>query len=265
MSNHKLYFISGLPRSGSTLLCNILAQNPKMHTTSTSACHETLFVIRNNWYEWVEHKASKRLSDEKNLQRVLNSILQSYHDTERPIVFDKGRGWISVMEMLEFALGQRPKILVPVRNMSQIVSSFEKLHRKNAHSRSPNGEFAKSQTIRGRSEELLAENGIIGLSHNRLKNAIEVGWSDCLHLVEFDNLTNNPQKTIDEIYNFLGEDKFNHDFDNVKQYTHEDDSAHGFNDLHTIRPQVKPVTDDSVEILGEELTNGLINTEFWRK
>jgi sulfotransferase len=32
----KIHFINGMPRSGSTLLCNILAQNPKFHVTPTS-------------------------------------------------------------------------------------------------------------------------------------------------------------------------------------------------------------------------------------
>ena len=30
------HFISGLPRSGSTLLANLLAQNPRFHSTATS-------------------------------------------------------------------------------------------------------------------------------------------------------------------------------------------------------------------------------------
>ena len=41
-----------------------------------------------------------------------------------------------------------------------------------------------------------------------------------------------------------------HDFNNVQQYTKENDAEHGFTDLHTIRPKIQPVIDDSKEILG---------------
>jgi sulfotransferase len=265
MNTHQLYFISGLPRSGSTLLANILAQNPAIHTTPTSACHDVMFVVKNNWKEWIEHKASKDLSDEENLRRVLNAILYSYHGTDRSIVIDKGRGWVSMMEMLDFAMGDHsPKVLVPVRKMSQIVASFEKLHRKNIHAQSDRGDFYKAQTIRGRSEELLSEKGVIGLAYNRIKDALERGWGKNMFFVEFEDLTNDPKKTMFDIYNFLGLPQFNHDFDNVEQYTHEDDSVHGFQGLHTIRSKVEPVRDDSVEILGDQFVEEFINTEFWR-
>jgi len=36
----EIYFINGMPRSGSTLLCNILAQNPEFHVTPTSGLSE---------------------------------------------------------------------------------------------------------------------------------------------------------------------------------------------------------------------------------
>jgi hypothetical protein len=44
----------------------------------------------------------------------------------------RGRGWLGVIEALEFSLGRKVKILVPVRDMAQIVASMEKLWRKNA-------------------------------------------------------------------------------------------------------------------------------------
>jgi len=42
MSEKQVFFISGLPRSGSTLLCNILAQNPEFFVTKK--CIERIFI-----------------------------------------------------------------------------------------------------------------------------------------------------------------------------------------------------------------------------
>ena len=125
--NKVIHMISGLPRSGSTLLCNILAQNPELHSTPTSACHEALFTLRNAWGEWVEHKAAKSLAN--NLQPVLNATINAYHNTDRPVVIAKGGGWISLIELAEFALDRKVKIIVPVRGIPQILSSFDMLHR----------------------------------------------------------------------------------------------------------------------------------------
>jgi sulfotransferase len=84
-----IFFVSGLPRSGSTLLMNILGQHPDVHVTPTSGCHEVLWTTRNNWNNFIEHRADTQASDSKNLQRVLSSILNSYHDTSKNIIFDK--------------------------------------------------------------------------------------------------------------------------------------------------------------------------------
>jgi sulfotransferase len=255
-----IHMISGLPRSGSTLLCNILAQNPEMHSTPTSACHEALFVLRNAWGEWVEHKAAKSLAN--NLQPVLNATINAYHNTDRPVVIDKGRGWLSLIELAEFALDRKVKIIVPVRGIPQILSSFEKLHRKTQAK--DQGDYFQAQTIQGRAEHLLGAEQVLGLAYNRLKDAMMRGLGDRLCLVEFDDLTHNPKETLEDIYKFLELPNFEHDFTSVEQYTHEDDSVHGM-DLHTIRKDVKPIKDDSVSVLGVDLCKQYNGTEFWRK
>lgn len=295
--------ISGLPRSGSTLLCNILAQNPDIHTTPTSACHEALFVLRNvwgetkdinktlaslsgAWGEWVEHRAAIEIS--YTLGKVLDgvytawdycrkhniheyrailcvmekAIMEVYHDTDRPVIIDKGRGWLSLIELAELALDRKAKIIVPVRGIPQILSSFEKLHRS-THKKDQ-GNYFQAQTMQGRAEHLLAGDQVFGLAYNRLKDAMMRGLGDRLCLVEFDDLTHNPKETLEDIYKFLELPNFKHDFTNVEQYTHEDDSVHGMN-LHTIRKKVKPIKDDSHTVLGADLVKQYTGTEFWRK
>ncbi len=266
MPTKAIHFISGLPRSGSTLLCNILAQNPEFHTTPTSACHDIMFVVRNFWNskECIEHQASKELADDKNLKRVLSAVLQSYHDTDSPVVLDKGRGWLSLIEMAEFALGRKAKVIVPVRNLSAICASFEKLHRKAAHKNQDKGDYFKSQTVIGRTDQLLSDSGVVGLAYNRLLDALQRGLGDRMHFVEFEELTKNPIDTLDGIYRFLELPKFKHNFLNIEQVTHEDDSVHRL-DLHTIRRSVAPVPDDSLEVLGEGLVKRLSGAEIWRK
>lgn len=261
------HFISGLPRSGSTLLANLLGQNPAIHVTPTSACHESLFTIRNYWNGWIEHKAAKELGDSRHQRRVLRAILDSYHDTDKPIVIDKGRGWVSMLEMIEWVTGEKAKVLVPVRSITGILSSMERIWRKqSATGQTPNEQqnYIKMQTVAGRTDEWMQNSQVVGLAYTRLKDAIQRGFSDRLHFIEFDDLTKNPADTVDKIYNFLELPAFAHDFNNVEQITHEDDTVHGIQGLHDIAPKITSKPDDSISVLGREICKQYTGVEFWR-
>lgn len=248
----KVYFIGGLPRSGSTLLCNILAQNPRFNATSTSGILDVMFNVRNFWDTLIEFQASPNPEGKK---RVLKGILMNYHKQEKPVVFDKSRGHLAYIEMLEHALGEKIKIIVPIRDIKSIMASFEKLHRKTAALRQPVAERKRSdyflaQSVRGRCEILLREDQPLGLAGSRVLDAIQRGFRDRLHFVDFDNLTSNPETTLKGIYEFLGEEYYAHDFNNVEQVTYEDDDVHGIVGLHDIRPKVEYKSPDWATILG---------------
>lgn len=261
------FFISGLPRSGSTLLCNILAQNPEFFVSkATSGCHDVLFGIRNQWDNLIEHKAEG--VDYDQLKRVLHNVLNSYHSTDKNVVIDKGRGWLSLIEMLEFITGKVPKILVPVRNLTEIFSSFEKLWRKTTGQSQWNFEkedYFKAQTVEGRCDIWANQSQVVGLAYNRVKDAISRGYGDKLFFVEFDDLTSRPYQTMQSIYNYLNIPYYQHNFNHVDQVTKEDDEGiHRIPGLHTIRPTVEPVPRDSLQILGKELVEKYSNLEIWR-
>lgn len=262
-----IYFISGLPRSGSTLLCNILAQNDNLFVSkATSGCHDILFNIRNQWDRLIEHQAEG--VDYDQLKRVLQNVLNSYHSTDKNIVIDKGRGWLSLIEMVEFITGQTPKIIVPVRNISEILSSFEKLWRKSTGFSQWNFEqsdYFKAQTVEGRCDIWASAGQPVGLAYNRIKDAISRGYSDKILFLEFDELTSAPLQSLKTVYDYLELPYFQHNFNNIEQYTKEDDEGvHRIPKLHSIRPQVTPIPHDSKKILGDFLTNKYLNLELWK-
>lgn len=259
------YFIAGLPRSGSTLLANILAQNPRFHTTSTSGIMDVMFGVRNNWDKLVEFQAAP--NDSAKL-RVLRGILNSYYaDVDKPVVFDKCRGWLSLLEMAETVLGYKAKVLVPVRDIRDTLSSFEKLWRETSKvsqvpQEAPN--YFKFQTVQGRCDVWLSADQPLGLAYNRITDALTRGFRDRMYLVDFDDLTREPEETMKGIYTFLGEQYFKHDFNNVKQVTWEDDSVHGFKGLHDIRSKVEPMPAQWPTVLGQWV-EGFNKLNFWKK
>ena len=69
---------------------------------------------------------------------------------------------------------------------------------------------------------------------------------------------------MNELYERLNAKNFEHDFNNIVQTTKENDIVHGLdNDLHTIRPQVTPLKNDAIEILGPEICNQIDAEYKW--
>lgn len=260
----KYYFVSGLPRSGSTLLCNILAQNPDFHTTATSGIMEILFTIRNNWDRHIEFMAHP---DEAAKMRVLRGVLDSYYSTvDKSVVFDKSRGWLSLLEMAESILGHKAKVIVPVRDLRDILASFEKIWRETSKTKQISVEpenYVQFQTVQGRTEFWLRGDQPVGLAYNRITDAIARGYADRMFLLDFDDLTKRPEETMVALYDFLGEPYFKHNFNKVEQVTWEDDTVHGAKNLHTIRQKVEPVPPQWPSVLGP-FAERLGAMNFWK-
>jgi sulfotransferase len=261
-----IHFIAGLPRAGSTLLCNILNQNPNFHATSTSGILDIILAIRNQWENVNEFRAAPNKAG-KNA--VMKGILQDYYSTvERPVVFDKSRGWCAHVELAEYILDRQVKILVPVRTITDILSSFEKLYRTQAHEwqfPQEKTHFFQWQTVEGRADVWMREDQPVGIAYNRIRDALTRGFGDRLLFIEFDHLTSAPEYTMKQVYNFIGEDYFPHNYDHVEQTTSEDDDIHGIPGLHTIRSKVEPLVSDARKVLGDAVMQKYENAEFWRK
>ena len=260
MVNDKtIYFLAGLPRSGSTLLANILAQNPRLHVTPTSGIVDMLVTVRNGWDRNDAFQAMARGLSEQVKERVLRAMLQAYFaHVGQPVCIDKNRYWAEFLEMAEVLVGgrQRVKVLVTVRDLRDVLASFERLYRKTSALGQLPQEAAtalKFKTALGRVEAFADDAQPVGRAYNAIRDAVTRGWKDRMHFVDYDDLTRTPEATLEQIYRFLGETPHRHDFANVEQVTFEDDFVYGFKDLHTIRarveaqpPQWPQVFDDAV-------------------
>src|SRR5271170_1757594 len=255
----RIYFLAGLPRSGSTLLANILAQHRQIYVTPTSGIVDMLVHVRNAWDLNDAFQATDRQLNEANKERVLRAMLEAYFaHTDRPICVDKNRYWAEFLEMAAALVGGREKVkvIVTVRDLRDVLASFELLYRKTSALGQVQTEPAavlKFKTAAGRVETFIDAAQPVGRAYIAIRDAITRGWADCMHFVDYEDLTRHPRETLAGIYGFLGENPHRHEFDRVEQVTFEDDFVYGFKDLHRIRPQVAPqaprwtqIFDDSV-------------------
>ena len=234
--------------------------------TATSALNSVMKIVRDNWLGPPPHQCENR--NEARLGRVLRAIMQSYHDTACPVIIDKARHWLFLLEMVEWVIEKEARVLVTVRDVAEVLASFEKLWRKQARSGVLLGESNNLalQTVVGRCQCWLAPNREVGEALFWIQEALARGFRERICFVEFDDLTTKPEETLGAIYEFLEEQPFPHDFNHVEQLTPEDDSVYGYGDiLHSIRPRVEPVKKCAPVILGTEVAAKFHDAEFWRQ
>ena len=266
--NKPLHFICGMPRSGATLLCNLLAQNPRFHTISPPGILDVMFLVRRQWNESAEFRATP---NEAGKHRVLCGLLDSFFAAggiTQPVLFDKSRAWLGMIEMAE-ALLQRPvKILVPVRDVRDILASLEMIWRNNAAMREiteKNSPGALWETVEGRCEIWVRGDQPLGLCYNRIRDAITRGYRDRLHFVEYEDLTRDPRRILAGISAFLGEPEFAYDFDHVLQVTWDLDEMYPIPGLPALRPKIEPAQPRWPFVLGPWTEQYAANNHLWRQ
>ena len=256
MGKKQFIFLGGLPRSGSTLLCNILAQNPTLHATATSGVlDETVLHIQASKSR-MESRA-QGVDDERRKRQVLALMNAAYADVDKPTIIEKSRGWVSYCEMLYYLFDGDFRIIVPVRDLRDVLASMEKLWRKEQRTNpqvmpsTPPEQYIQMQTIEGRLAFWMQPGQVVGLAHNRIRDARNRGWKDNLLFVTYEALTAEPEATMKVVYAHCKLEPFKHDFENVEQVTKENDAIYGFKDLHQIRNTVKPKEPQWPSVLGE--------------
>jgi sulfotransferase len=247
-----IHFIAGMPRAGSTILGNILAQNPRFHVTPTSGLIEALLALRTSFDQIPDFKAAP--NEEGKMAAVRGAMFGFFDPVQRPVVFDRNRAWLSELEMAEVLLERKAKTIVCVRDIPEILASLERLWRDNkAFRRLQQQEMhvVEFQSLEGRCNVWLQPAHLVGLSYIRIQDALTRGFRQGMHFVHFDRLTRDPDSALRAIYRFLGEEPFQHDFEHVEQVTFEDDLVHRMAGLHDIRPAVRPIPARAKEVLGD--------------
>jgi sulfotransferase len=262
----QFYFMSGLPRSGSTLLTALLNQNPNIHASTNSPLLDTIhyteeYLLKNS----EQYKANPK---PECAHKVLSSIPYNYYfNTPENIIVDKSRGWVNQIEHIKDYITKEPKIICPVRDIHDIITSFLYLIQKsNTTSFIDKGLIERNIPITNdnRADYLMSSEGSIGLSYHALSEAYRKGNDKYLLLVDYDDLIKNPQQQLNRIYEFIEIPKFTHNFNSVKTKEDENDSVYQLENMHTVRDKVEKIHRDNTKFLSKYILNKYKNMEFWK-
>jgi sulfotransferase len=255
----QLHFISGLPRSGSTLLAGILRQNPRFHAAMSSPVAS---LVNGALEQMGAGSESYAFFDEAKRKAICRALIDAYYaENQRPVIFDTNRHWTARMHQL-VQLVDGFKMICCVRNPAWVMDSFEVIHRKNPFDYSRMYSPGVRQTVYTRCETMMSAGGAVGSAWTALKEAYYGAFSDRLLLVDYDLLTQHPRRTLELIYRFIDEPWFEHDFDNVDYSESEFDQQLGAPGLHDVKKKVAFQARRS--ILPPDLFAKYQDMDFWQ-
>ena len=261
----RLFFQSSLPRAGSTLLQNIIAQNPNFYATPTSGVLELVFAARGNYTDSPEFKAQDADLMKTGFLSFCRNGMDGYYNaiTDKKYVIDKSRGWGIHYDFLNL-IYPNPKIVVMVRDLRDVFASMEKNYRKNPDKANPILNWAQmAGTTVPKRVDIWAQSQPIGLAIERLQELFRLGIDSKVLFVKFEDLCLYPETTMTRIYEYLEVPYYEHNFDNIQQVTKEDDEVYGVFGDHEIRTKLAPVPSKAKHILGKDVTDWIWSNYPW--
>lgn len=261
----KIFYQSSLPRAGSTLLQNILAQNPDIYATPTSGVLELIFAARANYTDSPEFKAQDSELMKKGFHAFCKAGMDAYYNaiTDRKYVIDKSRGWGIHYDFLNW-IQPNPKIICMVRDLRDIFASMENNFRKNPDKHPGILDWSKMQgTTVPKRIDIWAQNPPVGMAIERLAEMHRLGINSKMLFVKFEDLCLYPEIEMRKIYEYLGIPEFKHDFDNIEQVTKEDDEVYGVYGDHKIRTKLEPVQSKAKQLLGTDVCKWITDNYKW--
>ncbi|OYO27829.1 sulfotransferase [Janthinobacterium sp. PC23-8] len=229
--------VTGLPRAGSTLVCQLLAQHPDLYCEGTSSplCN-TLQGMRRLVSDdqfFLSQLDQSFASSYGHLESAMRGYLRGwYQDCGKQAVVDKNRGWLHAVELL-LKLAPEAKLVVCVRELGQIYGSIEAQHQRTIlldfidH-------LADYDRL-GRADMLFAKDRTIGAPLTSIHSVIDLPLAvqQRLYFVRFEDLVERPVACMSHLYAWLGLAPFEIDPANLKIGVRESDSHYRMKYTHT--------------------------------
>jgi sulfotransferase len=253
-----IHFISGLPRSGSTLLAALLRQNPRFEAGMSGPLAGLFGALLGEMSARNEYSV---FLDDAKRERILRGLFDNFYaECTAEVIFDTNRGWCARMPAMA-RLFPDAKVIACVRELPWVVDSIERLVQRNVFSPSSIFNYSAGGTVYTRAQQVVAADGMVGGPYDALKQACYGAQRDRLLLVQYETLTTDPAKAMQAIYTFIGEPVFEHDFGHVDYDVTGFDERAGTPGLHTVRGTVKAEPRDT--LLPPDLFNRFTRDAFW--
>ena len=253
MSVKTIHFLSGLPRSGSTLLGSLLAQHEDVYVTPTSPVLDLLCFTNEAFNKLNNNYTYKESIDIDIYKAIVDTYYGQYSE---PIIVDKHRGWPRNVWPATKCITPSPKIICTHRPISEVITSYIVLmNQQKGDNFVDNHLMQKRIPITTEARAKCLWENYISDPYNSLVHGLSNHRSNIL-LVSYDEITGSSFETMNRINEYLGLSVCDHDFGNIENACAESkDAAWGLDGLHAIRPALNKMSTHPHKILGPFLSS----------
>lgn len=221
--------VTGLPRAGSTLLCQMLAMHPEVHCEGHSSplCNMLLGIRRmvSDDQFFLSQLDASFDTGYAHLASAMQGFLRGWHHNagEKSAVVDKNRAWLHCVEML-LQIAPEAKLVVCIRELGQIYGSIEARHQKTIlldfHDHL--ADFDRY----GRADMLFAKDKAIGMPLISLHAVqdLPAEVQKRLYFLRFEDLMEQPAACMSHLFNWLGLSPFEINPEKLETGIQESDS-----------------------------------------
>ena len=255
----KYHLITGLPRSGTTLLSTILRQNPRFEASISGPLARFVRGVINE--STAQGGYGTECPPEKT-KAILKGIFDNYYpDPSKEVAFNTNRGWPLLLSPVK-DMYPNAKVLLCVRDIGWILDSFEVLQRKNPYVFTSMFSPEEGINVYTRCETLLHPSRTLGFAYNSVKQGITGEFKKDIMIIDYMNLASDPERMIKSIYKFIDEPYYEHDFDNVEASYDEFDEEVKLPGLHTTRKKVQYIQRETV--IPPDIWQRVQGMEVWK-
>lgn len=270
MGNKKFFFMAGLQRSGATVLSSILNQNPNIYCSPSSPLFPMLAESDKSYGLPQNIDFDRSTGIDAVLKNMANNF---YSDHNEQYIIDKNHWWPIPLgvDIMHKYITQDIKIICPVRDIMEVLASFNTIVEKNKFKNKENVidrgalEFThpdKSMPDR-RADFLMMPNQDISTHLYGMGFAKQPEFRHMFHFIEYNDIVGNPEKVLNDLYDYLEIEKFDHVFEGLKTEVPAK-SVTGIYDLHKVNPKLERKSVNPKDIFSEDTIRRYSGLEFWR-
>jgi sulfotransferase len=232
-----IHFISGLPRSGSTLLAALLRQNPAFRASVSTPLWEMFTAL----LQKMNFSDGRVAIPDDQRTRILKGLVEAYYAGLPPetVVFDTHRGWSASLSAL-CQLFPDTRVICCVRSPAWILDSVEQLVARNPLRISRMFDPRAGANVYQRMDAMMAKDGFVGMPLANLRQAWYSDQAARVIAIRYDSLANQPAAVMSGLYQALGIAEFPHNFERVEYEEDELDARVNMPGLHTVAGRVEP-------------------------
>lgn len=226
----RLIPMCGLPRSGSTLLVNLLNQHPDIFASPDSLLSSQLISARDHLSSTIMHS---QYNSDLSYELFHNFCKYGSYSwmktlTDKEVFLDKSRQWIHVFDLVDNIFPET-KFIFCIRDLRGMYSSMLKAQKKTAiqykhdYLLGDQDYDYRKENIENIKLEKLFDFSMINGVLIVIKELLDCRMLNENQLfIRYEDLVTNPRTTLNSIYDFLGLKKINNNLDNIDQIPYND-------------------------------------------